>query len=187
MLWSLFINCFKVGALTIGGGYAMLPVMKEVFVTKKKWVSEEDFVDMMAVIQTVPGSIAVNSSIYLGRKIAGIPGAIAATIGSVLPSFLIILLIASTLTSWYQNPYIANFFAGVRPAVIALILVAGVKLGKGILHSKIQIALTLLFALLALVLKFHPVALLVMGAAIGILLSRISEKSNASEKKGRDQ
>ncbi|MDD2431559.1 MAG: chromate transporter [Firmicutes bacterium] len=176
MLWSLFINCFKVGAFTIGGGYAMLPVMKDVFVNQKNWVSEEEFVDMVSVIQTVPGAIAVNSSIYLGRKVAGIPGAIAATLGSVLPSFLIILLIATTLTSWYQNPHVANFFAGVRPAVVGLILVSGIKLGKDILSSKLNILLTLIFAFLALVLKIHPVLLLAFGALSGMFLYQRSEE-----------
>lgn len=172
MLWNLFINCFKVGAFTIGGGYAMIPVMKNVFVQQKKWVSEEEFIDMVSMVQIVPGAIAINASIYLGHKLAGLSGALVATLGSILPSFLIILLIASSLTGWYQYPLIANFFKGVRPAVVGLILVAGVKIGKGILKSKQALVLAFVFGALILWLKIHPVWLIIAGSVSGIFLGR---------------
>ena len=171
MLWNLFINCFKVGAFTIGGGYAMIPVMKNVFVQQKKWVSEEEFIDMVSMVQIVPGAIAINASIYLGHKLAGLSGALVATLGSILPSFLIILLIASSLTG-YQYPLVANFFKGVRPAVVGLILVAGVKIGKGILKSKQALVLAFVFGALILWLKIHPVWLIIAGSVSGIFLGR---------------
>lgn len=170
MLWNLFVNCFKVGAFTIGGGYAMIPVMKNVFVQQKKWVSEEEFIDMVSIVQIVPGAIAINASIYLGHKLAGIFGAIVATLGSVLPSFLIILLIASSLTGWYQYPLVANFFKGVRPAVVGLILVAGVKIGKDSLKFKQDFILAFVFGALILWLKIHPVWLIIAGSISGIYL-----------------
>ncbi|HHY19883.1 MAG TPA: chromate transporter [Firmicutes bacterium] len=172
MLWQLFISCFRVGAFTIGGGYAMLPVMKNIFVNEKKWVSDEEFVDMISVIQIVPGAIAINASIYLGHKLSGIPGAIAAALGSALPSFLIILLIASSLAGWYQSPYVMNFFSGIRPAVVGLILVAGIKLGRDILQSKLALILTFIFGVFTLWLKIHPALLIILGALLGIVLGK---------------
>ncbi len=172
MLWNLFINCFKVGSFTIGGGYAMIPVMKNIFVNEKKWISEAEFIDMVSIVQIVPGAIAINASIYLGRKLAGLPGAIIATLGSTLPSFLIILLIATWLTGWYQSPYVTNFFNGVRPAVVGLILIAGVRIGKDILKSKQALVFTFIFGILVLWLKIHPVLLIIFGAVSGILLGR---------------
>ena len=119
----IFWTFSKIGAFTIGGGYAMLPLIQREVVERKKWISEADFVDMIAVSQSVPGILAVNIAIFTGHRMKGTPGSIVATLGVVLPSFLIILLIAMFFRNYQENPYIVKMFQAIRPAVVALIAV----------------------------------------------------------------
>src|SRR5690554_3492125 len=103
-LWEIFFIYLKIGAFTIGGGYAMLPLIEVEVVDKKKWMTEQEFIDMLAVIQSAPGLIAVNSAIYIGHKIGGLKEAIAGSLGAVLPSFIIILIIANFFVDIRENP-----------------------------------------------------------------------------------
>jgi chromate transporter len=119
----IFWTFSKIGAFTIGGGYAMLPLIQREVVERKKWIPETDFVDMIAVSQSVPGILAVNIAILTGYRIKGTLGSIVATLGAVLPSFLIILLIAMFFRNFQENPYIIKMFNAIRPAVVALIAV----------------------------------------------------------------
>ena len=119
----IFWTFSKIGAFTIGGGYAMLPLIQREVVERKKWIPEDVFVDMIAVSQSVPGILAVNIAIFTGHRIKGTPGSIVATLGAVLPSFFIILLIAMFFRNFQDNPYIIKMFNAIRPAVAALIAV----------------------------------------------------------------
>ena len=119
----IFWTFSKIGAFTIGGGYAMLPLIQREVVERKKWISQEDFIDMIAVSQSVPGILAVNIAILTGYRMKGFLGSIVATIGAVLPSFLIILLIAMFFRNFQENPYVVKMFKSIRPAVVALIAV----------------------------------------------------------------
>jgi chromate transporter len=130
-LWLLFFTFAKISALVVGGGLAMLPVIEETFVRKKKLITQEELLDVIALCQMVPGIIAANSAISIGMKIAGLAGAIAALIGAVLPSFLVIVTIAwlfPTLSP--DNPYWLGAFAGVRAGVTGLIAVTAWKTAK---------------------------------------------------------
>ena len=118
--WQIFLVFAKIGAFTIGGGYAMLPVIQNE-ITKRGWLKEEDFIDIMALAQSAPGILAVNISIFAGYKIRGTKGSIVATLGSITPSFLIILAIAMLITGYQDNPTVVSIFKGIRPAVVALI------------------------------------------------------------------
>ncbi len=169
MIWQLFSSCFKIGLFTIGGGYAMLPVMESVFVKEKGWLSNEDFLDMVTTVQMIPGSVTVNSSIYIGKKLAGPTGAIAACVGSVLPSFIVILLIASSLSKVAGNPLVDAFFAGARPAVVGLIAVSGLRLGKSIIDSKRALVSTIFLFTLSVFFKIQPAIILALGAVTGIV------------------
>lgn len=124
-------TCFaKIGTFTLGGGYAMIPIIEREVVQKRKWVGEEDFMDMLAISQSAPGILAVNISIFLGYRLKGVKGSVVATLGSVLPSFVIILLIALFFTNYSHNPAIMKIFRGIRPAVVALIAVPVVNMAK---------------------------------------------------------
>ena len=119
---------FKIGAFTIGGGYAMVPLIENEIVTKRKWIAQEDFIDLLAISQSAPGILAVNISIFIGYKLRGIRGSIVTALGTILPSFIIILAIALFFHSFKDNPIVERIFKGIRPAVVALIAVVSALL-----------------------------------------------------------
>lgn len=121
-LWSIFWVMWKIGTFTIGGGYAML-LMIQKELTSRKWIPDDEFTDLIALSQAAPGLLAVNISIFAGHRLRGVPGAVVATIGSCMSPFLFILLIAAVFSNYADNPIVLRIFAGMRPAVVALILV----------------------------------------------------------------
>ncbi len=123
-----FKTFFKIGMFTLGGGYAMIPLIEAEVVEKKKWVTKDEFLDLIAIAQSCPGVFAVNISTFIGYKLRKTPGAIACTVGAALPSFLIILFIAMFFHQFQDNPIVASIFRGIRPAVVALIAVPTFKL-----------------------------------------------------------
>lgn len=128
-LWQLFGIFAKVGAFTIGGGYAMVPIIKSELVGRG-WIDEEEFPDILALAQTAPGLIAVNISIFAGYRVKGWPGALVATVGSCLPPFLIILAVAMFFSNFQDNEYVIRVFKGIRPAVVALIAVPMISMAR---------------------------------------------------------
>ena len=132
--FTLFLSFFKIGCFTFGGGYAMIPIIQREVLEKHKWVDREEFIDMLALAQSAPGPMAVNTSIMVGYKIEGKSGALAAFLGSTLPSFVILLLIAIFFSRMYENPVVVRVFSGMRPAVVALILQPVYSFAKGIKH-----------------------------------------------------
>ena len=125
-----FRTFFKIGAVTFGGGYAMIPIIETEVVDKHQWVNKEELLDLIAIAQSTPGVFAVNISTFIGYKLRGTKGAICATMGAALPSFLIILLIAIFFHQFQDNKIIASIFNGIRPAVVALIAVPTFNLAK---------------------------------------------------------
>lgn len=128
-LWEIFAVFAKIGAFTIGGGYAMIPVI-QAEMSKRGWISDDELPDIVALSQSAPGVMAVNISIFAGHKLRGIKGSIAATLGSILPSFLAILAIAVFFTAFKDNPWVERAFRGIRPVVISLIAVPMVNMAK---------------------------------------------------------
>ena len=112
---------FKIGAFTIGGGYAMVPLIENEIVTKRKCITQDDFINLLAISQSAPGILAVNISIFIGYKLKGIPGSIITALGTILPSFIIILAIALFFHNFQDNVIVERIFKGIRPAVVALI------------------------------------------------------------------
>lgn len=119
--WRLFSTFVRIGAFTLGGGYAMIPLIQKEIVENNKWMEEREFIDMLAMAQAAPGVIAVNTAIFIGYKIKGLKGSFVTTLGSVLPSFIIILLIAMVFTNFRDNQVVERIFKAIRPAVVALI------------------------------------------------------------------
>ncbi len=158
-LWQIFLVFAKIGAFTIGGGYAMMAIIENE-VTKRGWLSKEDFPDIMALAQSAPGILAVNISIFAGYKIKGTKGSIVATLGSVTPSFLIILAIAMLFTGYQDNPIVISIFKGIRPVVVALIAGPMVQMAKR--SNKKWWTWILTVAALAMVafLEFSPIYIL---------------------------
>jgi Chromate transport protein ChrA len=172
ILWKLFVSFARVGVLTFGGGYAMIPILEREIVEKQKWASSEELMDYYAVGQCTPGIIAVNTATFIGRKIAGVPGAILASVGVVFPSVVIITLIASILTNFADIPAVKSAFAGIRVCVCVLIFNAVLKLWKGAVKDKAGLCLFLLVFVLSIFLDISPVFYVLFCAVAGILFTR---------------
>ena len=135
MFWQLFYTYLKIGTFTLGGGYAMLPLIQREVVDRKGWIDEEEFLNMIALAQAAPGLIAVNSAIFIGWRIGGWRGVCGAVLGAVLPSFVIILAIAMVFSERKELPAVEAVFKGIRPAVVALIAAPLVKLTRSALKN----------------------------------------------------
>lgn len=173
LLFSVF---FKIGAFTFGGGYAMLPLIEAEVVHKRRWIDAKEFLDLVAVSQAAPGIMAVNVSIFIGYKLRGLPGAVVATLGAALPSFLIILLIALFFRNFRNNETAARIFMGIRPAVVALIAVPVLQLSRAGGINKRTVWIAVVSAGLVWLAHVSP-AYIIIGAGFGgWLWGRVSHR-----------
>ena len=135
LLRHLFITFFKIGATTFGGGYAMIPVIRQEMVSAKNWLTNEEFVDVLAVAQSSPGAVAINSAVFIGYKLAGIPGSFSALLGVVLPSFLIILLVAVFFAQFAQYPAVASAAPRIPPVRKPIKVAELMAIGPGVISA----------------------------------------------------
>ena len=173
LLWQLFAAFARVGVMTFGGGYAMIPILEREIVDRHGWATEEELMDYYAVGQCTPGVIAVNTATFIGYKVAGTVGGIVATLGVIFPSVIIITLIAGILTSFADVPAVKSVFAGIRVCVCVLIFNAVLKLWKKAVVDKITLVLFLAVFLLSVFLDISPIVFVVICGTAGILLSRM--------------
>ncbi len=164
----MFITFLRIGAFTIGGGYAMIPLIRLEVVEKKKWIDDKEFIDMLAMAQSVPGVIAVNTAIFVGYKMRGIKGSLVTTLGSSLMSFVIIIVIALFFNEFRDNQVVNNMFKGMRPAVVALIVSPIYNLSKSAGISWKTIAIPIATALLIRFLGVSPMIIIIVGVLFGI-------------------
>lgn len=172
-LIQLFITFFKIGAFTFGGGWAMISIIEKEIVDKHKWIEREDFLDLLAVAQSLPGILAVNIAVSVGDKVRGVKGSMAAAAGTILPSFLMILAIAIFLTpeTIKNNETLTAIFRGIRPAVVALIVAPVISSARSARLNRITIWIPIVVALLIwskLPVVSNPILYIVLGAAGGI-------------------
>jgi len=172
-LFELFITFAKIGGLTFGGGYAMLPILQREVVEKRNWATEEELADYYAVGQCTPGIIAVNVATFIGNNEAGILGGIFATLGVVFPSIVIISLLAGVIQAFAANPYVINAFAGIRVCVCVLILNAVIKLGKSSIKDAPAAVIFLLVFAGAFFLDLSPILYVVAAGAAGIVINAL--------------
>ncbi|CEP77554.1 MAG: chromate transporter [Defluviitoga tunisiensis] len=175
-LFSMFITFLKIGLFTFGGGYAMIPLMEKEIVDNNKWLEKEKFTETVSLTQTIPGSVSVNLSILLGYNIEGIIGSIVSAIGVILPSFVIILLIALALTNLGELALLEKAFNGIRPAVAAFILYAAFSLSKSIKWSTVLFLVFLISFLLTTIFSVNPIYIIAGAFIIGSLSNRIKNK-----------
>lgn len=169
---KIFWAFIKVGALTFGGGYAMLPILQREVVEHNHWATEEEIMDYYAMGQCLPGIIMVNTSVFVGRRHKGTLGGIVAGVGSAFPSLVIITIIAMFLTAFAEYPVVQNAFAGVRACVVVLIINAIVKLWKSaIVDWKCLVLIFLPVFLLSALTDASPILLVVAAGVVGVLLS----------------
>ncbi len=160
---------FKIGAFTIGGGYAMVPLIEDEVVNQRKWIAKDDFIDLLAIAQSAPGILAVNISIFIGYRLRGIRGSIITTLGTILPSFLIILAIALFFHNFKDNTLVEKIFKGIRPAVVALIAAPTFSMAKSAQINRYTLWIPVVSALLIWLLGFSPIWIIVMAGIGGLL------------------
>ena len=174
-LWQIFAVFAKIGAFTIGGGYAMIPII-QAEMSRRGWISEEELPDIVALSQSAPGVMAVNISIFAGYRMRGVKGSIAATLGSITPSFLFILAIAMLFTTFKDNPWVEKAFKGIRPVVISLIAVPMVKMAKKCCKTWWAWLLAVAALVLVAFLNVSPIYILLCVIVVSFSLTYYKEK-----------
>ena len=176
-LWELFYTFAKVGVMTFGGGYAMLPILQREVVENKGWATEEELANWFAIGQCTPGVIAVNTATFAGRKVLGNIGGVVATLGVVFPSLIIISLLAGVITTFAEVAWVKNAFAGIRVCVCVLIFNAVVKLLKKSVVDKPTAAIFVLVLAGGVFLNVSPVWFVILAALVGIVLKNLEVKA----------
>ncbi|MBR2498990.1 MAG: chromate transporter [Clostridia bacterium] len=192
-LFTLFITMFKIGLFTFGGGYAMIAVIERELVERKKWINHEEFMDLVAIAESTPGPIAINSATYIGYKMSGFFGSVFATLGVAMPSFIIIFVISLFFDKFLSFKFVQYAFNGIQACVAFLIISAGFKMFKKLKKTPLSVILFILtvgclvgFSLFAV--DFSSIFYILIGGAIGVciylvsLISSNNEKINKSEK-----
>jgi chromate transporter len=187
MLWVIFWTFFKISPVTFGGGYVMIPLLERELVERKKFVKSEEITDLFAVSESVPGSIAVNTGTFIGYRLAGIPGAIAAMAGAVLPTFVILLASAILFFEYRDHPLVQAAFLGIRPTIVALIIYAGYKIGKTAVVDKITLVIVLLTTSIMLFSHIHPILTIILGGFLGIVIGVIRKRFPSKATDRRDK
>lgn len=166
-LGDILLSFLKIGAFTFGGGYAMIPVIQHEVITRRGWIAEQEFIDLLTLAQTAPGPISLNTAVFVGYKCRGFLGALMAILGVILPSFLVILGVAIFFSEIRDNKWVDAAFKGMRPAVVALIVAPIVGLARGMHWAKMAVATAV--ALIVWYFAISPVWFLVAGAIVGVV------------------
>lgn len=178
MLLSLFSVFLKIGAFTFGGGYAMIPLIQKEVVEKKNWVTDEDILDVIAIAESTPGPIAINAATFVGYKVAGIAGAACATLGVVLPSFVIISLISFVLNQFQDNLLVQYAFFGIRAGVLALIIKAWLTMYKQCPRNTYSYLIAALAFISVGILHINAFAVIVACALTGFLSMHLGNRKD---------
>ena len=184
-LFKIFSVFSKIGAFTIGGGYAMIPLIQDEM-GKRGWISDEELPNIIALAQSAPGILAVNVSIFAGYKLRGLKGSIAATIGTILPSFLAILIIAMFLTNYKDNPIVVRIFNGIRPVVVSLIAVPMINMARKNNKTWWAWVISAVSLILVAFLKVSPIYILLVIIVIAFSLYYFRENKGKGPKEGHE-
>ena len=175
-LFGLFATFFKIGAFTFGGGYAMIPLIQREIAEKKKWVTDEDILEIVAIAESTPGPIAINAATFVGCKVGGFFGALCATLGVILPSFVIISAIAGVLNRFEEVEVVQYAFNGVRAGVLALIVKAMVSMYKQCPKGALSYCVMIGAFVAAALLEVNVLLVIVCCAAVGLIASLAAER-----------
>lgn len=184
---ELFGTFFKIGAFTFGGGYAMVALLEHEFVEEKRWLTREEFLDMVAIAESTPGPVAVNSATYIGYKLAGVAGAAASTLAVCLPSFAVIYLISLFFDRFLQLTVVANAFKGIQDCVIYLILFAGIKMLKNLQRTPfntavVAVVLATMVGCSMLAVNFSSICCILFCGAAGVLAYAVGQGKKGGTK-----
>ena len=194
LYWQLFYTFLKIGTFTLGGGYAMIPLIQAEVVDRRRWIDEQEFLNMLALAQSAPGIIAVNTAIFIGYSIKGWRGLICTLLGAVLPSFCIILLIATVFTRFKDSPQVEAVMKGVRPAVVALIVAPLYRMARsaGMLPKKTEktytewwrlllLLIPVVTALLVWLVDLSPVWIIMLTIVSAVIIVRLRQDHQRSD------
>lgn len=174
-LLEIFSVFFKLGSISFGGGYAMVPLIEHEIVEMRHWMDHKKIIDVFAVAGSLPGALGLNAAALVGYNIAGISGALAATIGNLTPSVIIVLSLSILFTKFSTNAFIQSAFGGIRPAVLAIIIFAAYKIGKVVLTDRKSLMIALL-AFGGMLIHIHPFLLIAFGAIAGLWIHAVRVK-----------
>ncbi len=177
MLKTLFLTFFRIGLFTLGGGYAMIPLIEAEVVDKRKWIDKAMFMDLIAVAQSCPGVFAINLSVFIGYRLMGVRGAVTTSLGTALPSLLIILAIAMFFQSFQNVPWVAAVFAGIRPAVVALIAIPTWNMAKSAGINMMNCWIPIGSAMLIWLLGVNPIYIILAAGVGGYLYGQFLKPS----------
>ena len=177
MLKTLFLTFFRIGLFTLGGGYAMIPLIEAEVVDKRKWIDKAMFMDLIAVTQSCPGVFAINLSVFIGYRLMGVRGAVTTSLGTALPSLLIILAIAMFFQSFQDVPWVAAVFAGIRPAVVALIAIPTWNMAKSAGINMMNCWIPIGSAMLIWLLGVNPIYIILAAGVGGYLYGQFLKPS----------
>lgn len=189
ILFKLFITFLKISPITFGGGYAMTTLIEIEVVNKNKWIKKEDIIDVFTIAQTLPGAVAINSAMFIGYRVAGITGAVVSLIGILFPTFLIVILVSFLFIFFKNNPIVKAAFNGIGAAIIALILYAGISIGKTAIKGKTSLFISLVSLVLLLIFHINPILMIIGGALVGLiqLKSKSERKEEVKVASGEEQ
>jgi chromate transporter len=172
--FELFRSFFKIGVFTFGGGYAMIPIIEREVITRRGWIEEKEFYDLLTLAQSAPGPISLNTAVFVGYKMYGYRGALSALLGVVLPSFVILLLVAMFFSQIRQNPIVDAAFRGMQPIVVAIMLAPVLGFTRGMRWSMMSVAAAL--ALVVWHFEISPIYFLIVGGVAGLAWAAIRGK-----------
>lgn len=187
LLAQIFITFFKIGPVTFGGGYAMIPLIEREVVEKRGWVKAEEITDIFAVAESVPGAIAINSATFIGYRLGGVLGALMAMTGVMLPTFCIVVLLSLFFLQVQDNPKIEAAFIAIRATIVALITYAAIKIGKTAAIDKTTIALIVITVAVMYFVHIHPVLLILGGGLVGIAIIGVKKKMGMAIKLEKEE
>jgi chromate transporter len=183
LLLPIFWVFFRISPISFGGGYAIIPVLEQEVIKKRQWMKPEDIADVLVVSQTIPGAVAINAATFIGYRIAGVKGAVAAAVGMSLPAVLIAIGLASALLAFRDEPKVAAAMDGMKPAAAALIFYAGLRVFKPMKKNWLMLGLLAVALIVLMANIVSPIMMISGGALIGFLLGLLDPKAKKPEEK----
>jgi chromate transporter len=177
----LFWTFFKIGSFTLGGGFAMIPLIEREIVEKRGWISTGEMVDILTISQSFPGAVAVNSAIFIGRKIGGYSGALLSLLGVTIPSFSIIIIIAKLFLRFRDISVLESAFKAISSAVVSLLIIAAIRVAKTCAANKISPFITITALLLLLLTGIHPIYIIISGVLLGLVIFLFKNRKKKTE------
>ncbi|UJF34838.1 chromate transporter [Paenibacillus hexagrammi] len=186
-LWDIFWTFLKIGPVTFGGGYAMIPLIEREVVGNKQWVTQQEMGDLLSIAGSAPGGIGVNASAFIGYRRAGVPGAAVAVVGITLPTFIIAFLLSLIYMHIEHNPKVTAALQGIHAAIVGLIIIAAIKMAKSAVFDKTTLALMIVTVITFLATSIHPLYIILLGLLIGIICIWLKEKLGLAVKLEKQQ